>query len=106
MWKIMSVILMIHFVSFTVENMDVPKAIFFLLISLIPMSDSVESRVRVPQRGNKQNEIILKVVGLEGNCLVLSLPERRESKVTWWAIEEAGEVSQVILMELALAVVD
>ena len=63
-------------------NMDVPKTIFFLLISLIPMSDPVESRVRVPQRGNKQNEIILKFFGLEGNCLVLSLPERRESKVT------------------------
>ncbi|XP_067048500.1 uncharacterized protein [Acropora muricata] len=30
--------------------MDVPKTIFFLLISLIPMSDSVESRVREAQK--------------------------------------------------------
>ena len=44
--------------------MDVPNAIFFLLISLIPMSDSVESRVREAQKGNKQNEIISKFVGL------------------------------------------
>ena len=43
--------------------MDVPKTIFYLLISLIPMSDSVESRVREAQKENKQSEIILKFVG-------------------------------------------
>ena len=44
--------------------MDLPKTIFYLLISLIPMSDSVESRVREAQKENKQIEIILKFVGL------------------------------------------
>ena len=62
--------------------MDVPKAIFFLLISVIPMSDSVELGVREAQKGNKQNKIILKFVRLGGNCPVLSLRERVESKVT------------------------
>ena len=62
--------------------MDVPKTIFFFLISLIPMSDSVELRAHEAQKGKKQNKIIIKCVGLGGNSLVLSVHERVESKVT------------------------
>ena len=70
------------------------------------MSDSVESGVREAQKGNKQNKIILKFVRLGGNCPVLSLLERVESKITRWAIAKAGKVAQVAVMELALEAVD
>ena len=39
--------------------MDVQKTVFFLLITLIPMSDSVELRVREAQKGNKDHKIII-----------------------------------------------
>ena len=67
------------------------------------MSDSVESRVREAQKGNKQNKIILKFVGL---AEAISSWESGEESYMIGNRRTRGRGTISIVMELAWAAVD